>query len=66
MAKDTIDIIEAIFNAEEVEIYNCDSVRDLIDYKWRAFAQRSHRMGAFAHLCYIIVLMLYINEIFLN
>ena len=31
-------LMEAIANSEELEIFDTEAVRDLIDYKWQAYA----------------------------
>jgi len=41
-------------------------IKDIIDYKWNAFAQSIHQVGATVHITYVAVLMYYIVEIFLN
>jgi len=57
--------MDAVSNSEELEIFETDTIRDMIDYKWETFAKRQHLFGGFVHLCYLIVLILYINHTFL-
>uniref|UniRef100_A0A7S3ILI3 Ion transport domain-containing protein n=1 Tax=Strombidium inclinatum TaxID=197538 RepID=A0A7S3ILI3_9SPIT len=61
MSENDGSITEAISSSEELEIFKTDVVKDMLDYKWQAFAQRQHRIGAFIHTIYVIVLILYIN-----
>lgn len=37
----------------------------MLDYKWNTYAARTHMMGWFFHLTYVIALMVYINDLFL-
>jgi hypothetical protein len=39
---------------------------DIIDYKWKTFAQRVHRTGLTAHVLYVFLLILYIKEMYLQ
>ena len=36
------DLMEAICNTDELEVFTTDSVMYMIDYKWEAYAQKSH------------------------
>lgn len=58
-------LMDAIANSNELAIYETDSVRDMIDYKWKTFAKRMHLFGGFVHLVYVLVLIAYIDHTFL-
>ena len=60
------DLIDSIFNSEELAIYESESVKDVVDYKWRVFSRPVHRIGACIHIFYMCVLILYINIVFLE
>jgi hypothetical protein len=38
----------------------------MLDYKWEKFAQRQHRIGAIIHWTYVLVLIMYINQQYLE
>ena len=59
-------LMNAIAGSEELEIFKSKLIKDLIDYKWNTFAQAQHMFGAFMHLTYVVTLMWYISEIFLQ
>jgi len=59
-------IMDAIANSDEIEIFNAETVRDLIDFKWAFYAEKLHLFGATVHFIYVFVLILYINSIYLN
>ena len=66
MVKGDNDLIESIFQSEELEIYECQAIKDIIDYKWRVFSKTVHKAGACIHIAYMLVLILYINAVFLE
>jgi len=66
MVKGSTDIAECIFSSEELPIYECESIKDIIDYKWRVFSRPLHRTGASIHIVYMLTLIVYINEVFLS
>jgi hypothetical protein len=58
-------IMDAIANSEELSIFKSDLIKDMIDYKWQAFAFRQHMIGAIFHIVYVCMLMIYIVHTFL-
>jgi len=39
---------------------------DIIDYKWSKFSKTVHKVGACIHVAYMLVLICYINDVFLE
>lgn len=60
MSENSGKIISAIANSSELDIFSTKLVTDLIDFKWKQFAQRSHFIGAAFHVLYISFMMAYI------
>ena len=58
-------LMEAIANSTELEIFETDAVKDLLDYKWSAYASSIHILGFLFHLSYILELLQYLNITFL-
>ena len=54
-------LMDALANTEEIEIYELDSVKDMLDFKWEKFARTTHKIGFYFHMTYILVLLFYIN-----
>jgi hypothetical protein len=52
--------------SDELEVLNTSSVRDLIDYKWKAYGRSHHLSGCLFHLFYILVLVIYINIVYIK
>jgi len=59
------DLIEALVNSEELEIFETETVINMVIYKWKTYAFASHKLGSIFHLLYIITLILYIHDTFL-
>lgn len=59
------DIIEVLCDSN-LEVFECEAVQDLIQYKWETFAQRSLAKGFVVHLLYIIVLLYYVDAMYLQ
>lgn len=60
------DLMRAIADSNELSIFETDLVRDMIDYKWYAYAANMHRFGAVIHIIYVCSLMYYISDVFLR
>lgn len=58
-------IIDAVSNSDELAIFETDSIRDMVDYKWKTYARKQHLFGGFIHLIYIFTLIAYIWQTFL-
>lgn len=66
MSQDDGSLMEAIANSDELEIYQTQLVKDVIDYKWITFAKNQQLLGALIHTCYVLCLIFYINDVFLR
>ena len=44
----------AIQDSDELEIFETELVKDLIDYKWETFAKKQHMFAACIHITYVI------------
>lgn len=66
MSEEDGQLMEALSLSDEVTMFDCDVVKDLIEYRWNKFAFRYHFKGALAHLIKLIALILYINYIYLT
>lgn len=66
MSTEDGDIIKAISNSEEKEIFLTDTVIDLIDYRWKQFAFYFHFVNVMMHFTYCIYLFFYIKTVFID
>lgn len=60
------DIVAAIAESDEVELFLTDAVVDLIDYRWRQWAFKFHVANVSIHFAYCIYLFNYVNIVFLE
>lgn len=58
--------MEALANCDELDVFDIDSVRDVIDYKWEVFALKVHYRGFLIHLTYVLSQLVYINNVILS
>jgi hypothetical protein len=49
----------------ELDVFDTDSIRELIDFKWIEFGQFHHMIGLCFHMCQMVVLMIYINNVYI-
>lgn len=59
------NIMKVICESPELNLFNCDVVQDLIIFKWVTFAQKWHLMGCVYHFFYMIILCIYIRNIYI-
>lgn len=53
-------LMEACGETEELEIFECKVVNDLIEFKWNQYAGKFHYIGAAFHTLYVIIFNLYV------
>ena len=61
-----LSLMHVLANSDELEIFNLDLVKDVIDYKWKTYAFKIHSMAAIVHASYVLVLILYIKHYYLD
>ena len=58
-------LMDALATSDELALFKTPLVRDLISFKWQRYAARIHRVQAFIHLLYVIVLFGYVKYTFI-
>lgn len=66
MLEDDGRIIAALAQSEEMDIFNCPAVKELIQFKWQSYARAKQCLGATIHVCYILTLIAYIQTVYLG
>jgi len=61
-----LNLLEIFNEATELDIFECKSVQNLIEFKWNNFAYRIHFVGCIAHFSYVFMMGFYINEIYIH
>ena len=59
-------IIQAISKSEELEIFESDIVKELIEFKWNSFAYEQHKRNLYMHLLYVASLLYYVKDVYLK
>ena len=54
-------LMNALGETNELEIFQCKLVRDLILFKWERYAGKFHYIGMINHTCYVFIFALYVN-----
>jgi len=66
MSEEDGKLIDAVSNSNDLAIFQTDSIKDLIDWRWQKFAKRIHMRGFFLHVLYILLTTLYICTTYLK
>lgn len=49
---------------EELELFECDAMKDLIEFKWTSYARAIHYIGFSMHMMYFVVYSLFCFEVY--
>ena len=52
-------------DTEELEIFEPDPFKDIIDFKWRMYGRKHHLLGMYMHLLYTTMLNIYVNQAYI-
>lgn len=66
MSEEHGQLMQAISESEELEIFETDLVINLIDYKWGQYAKRQHILGFLIHLVYVFTMMAQIRLVYIH
>lgn len=61
-----LSLMHVLANSNELEIFETDLVKDVIDYKWYTYAIYIHTLAAIVHASYVFVLIFYIKHYYLD
>ena len=53
-------------SCDNLEVFNTDSIKELINFKWIEFGQSHHMIGLFFHTCQMIMVMIYIQYVYID
>lgn len=54
-------MMRIITQSEELDIFNTESMTDLIEFKWETFGMSHHLVGCLMHMLQIIILIVYVD-----
>ena len=55
-----------ICDSDELNLFNCEVIKDIISFKWSRLGKRWHLIGCFFHFMYMFILMYYINDVYIK
>ena len=47
---------------EELEVFETDALKDIIDFKWRMYGRKHHFLGMAMHMLYTAMINIYVSE----
>ena len=66
LANDSINLLEECANSEELSIFETDTLKDLIEFKWNQYGYRFHLGGFLIHAVYVLMLFVYTDMVYIN
>ena len=57
-------MMELLADIDELDVFDTKVVEDFINFNWNKFASHVHNFGAFIHLLYFFVFMIYVHLIY--
>ena len=59
------DLMGLAAESEELEIFDTESMMQLIQFKWEMYARKHHLFGCFMHMVYVQCLINYTNLVYI-
>jgi len=58
------ELVEAFGETEELEIFEKKSLKDVLNFKWKAYAGRIHMIMFGFHCIYLVFFSMFVNEFY--
>ena len=65
-ANKEISMVSLCTHSDEIDLFLCESLQEIIAYKWNKYARKHHLVGFGFHLLYMLVLILYVNVVYIQ
>jgi len=59
-------ITEIIGNTDNLEIFETEAIKGIINFKWNKFGKQLHYTCAIIHFIYVIMFMVYVDSVYLK
>ena len=59
-------VLQMCIDAGQLQIFEVLCLKQLIDYRWDSFALKFHTISAFFHCLYVLLLLIYVQEIYIE
>jgi hypothetical protein len=60
-----VSLMQLCGDTEELEIFNTESLQQVIQYKWDKYGRNHHLLGCIMHLFYTIIMIVYVKNSYL-
>jgi len=60
-----LNFLDDCANSDELDIFNAESLQNLIAFKWSHFGKSTHLIGAVVHVLQLCVLVYYVAAIYI-
>jgi hypothetical protein len=62
---ESISLTDLCTNSDEIDLFLCKSLQEIISFKWNSYARAHHLVGFSFHLLYMFVLTMYVNVVYI-
>ena len=63
---ENIDFMGLCEDSDQLDIFETESIKELIQYKWNNFGRKFHMFGCLMHFVYMATISLYVLEVYIN
>jgi hypothetical protein len=56
-----VSLMQLCAETDELEIFETDALKDIIDYKWNCYGRRHHMLGMATHMLYTAMINIYVS-----
>lgn len=63
---ENVSLMHMCIDTDNFDLFEVPCIQQVIDYRWESFALNLHMIGAVAHILYVVVMLLYVNAVYIN
>jgi hypothetical protein len=61
-----VSLMALCSETEELEMFETEAMKDIIDFKWRMYGRRHHMLGMTMHMLYSLMINIYVSEAYIH
>ena len=66
LVNEDVSLMGLCAETEELDIFEPDPFKDIIDFKWKMYGRRHHLFGMYMHLLYTTMLNIYVSSAYIH
>ena len=66
MVNADINIMEHFADSDELSMFKTSPIQNFIEFKWHSIGSRHHCLSAVVHFLYVVLLVVYVLEIYVR